>query len=93
MPMNPNGMNPLATGTEHRPHTKTGQTHPARGPRPAANTRGRHPPTMPPATTQTHHITATATAQGETISMPYSEIGALKATQIYFEDLTEHDVP
>ncbi|MEQ2301667.1 hypothetical protein AMECASPLE_038406 [Ameca splendens] len=27
-----------------QPHTKTGRTHPARGPPPAASTRGRHPP-------------------------------------------------
>ncbi|MEQ2201635.1 hypothetical protein XENOCAPTIV_015468 [Xenoophorus captivus] len=51
-----------------RPHSKTGRTHPARGPPPAASTRGRHPPPHP-VTTQTHHITATETmAQGETLS-------------------------
>ncbi|MED6234003.1 hypothetical protein ATANTOWER_020411 [Ataeniobius toweri] len=38
-----------------RLHTKTGQTHPARGPRPAASTRGWPPPPRPRNDTDTPH--------------------------------------
>ncbi|MEQ2309282.1 hypothetical protein AMECASPLE_037035 [Ameca splendens] len=38
-----------------RPHTKMGLTHPARGPRPAASTRGQHPPPRPRNHTDTPH--------------------------------------